>query len=251
MPATTQLRAQGIDALKSQRFDDAADLLNSYLDAAPADREAELALAAARSGQGKHVAALTIFERHLEREPQSPSLHFNRGTTLERLGKKAEATKAYEQVLKLKSDHAKAQARLAALRGTPRPRVAAVEDIPEVIAVDGDAEQVDRGEELKARRRRKKGQWIHPGMLIGLLVYVVTVGVLAFVAMPAEKAGIYAGAAVLSSVFSWVDYRLFIAPAAASPAFQWPSDTSSSSSERWDWSTRVRRTCIIWSMGGN
>jgi hypothetical protein len=198
--APTQLRAQGIDALKGQRFDAAVELLNRYLDAAPNDAEAELALAAARSGQGKHVAALTIFERHLENQPRSPSLHFNRATTLERLGRKDDAAKAYKLVLQLKPDHTKSQQRLQTLGGIARPLAARkdnTDDIPMVMAIDdNEAEETPKA----ARRRAAKGRRIHPGVFVGLIVYVLAVIVFAFVAMPAGSAGGYAGAAVLSSL---------------------------------------------------
>jgi hypothetical protein len=147
--APTQLRAQGIDALKNRQFDAAAELLNRYLDAAPNDTEAELALAAARSGQGKHGAALVIFERQLEKSPHSPSLHFNRGTMLERLGRKVDAAQAYELVLRLKPDHGKARQRLRALHGTVPANVIdnveVVDDdpLPEVEAVDESADVPD------------------------------------------------------------------------------------------------------------
>ncbi|HEX4589409.1 MAG TPA: tetratricopeptide repeat protein, partial [Gemmataceae bacterium] len=84
-----QLRAQGMDALKERRYAAAAKLLVRYLDAVPADREAEFALAVARSGEGKHSAALVIFDRLLEKAPPSAALHFNRAMTLERMGGKA------------------------------------------------------------------------------------------------------------------------------------------------------------------
>src|SRR5947209_2315818 len=94
------LRAQGFDALKQQRYDVAGDLLRRYLEAAPGDAEAELALATARSGEGRHPAALVIIDRLLERNARSPQLHYTRGTILERLGRRDDAVRAYEQVLK-------------------------------------------------------------------------------------------------------------------------------------------------------
>jgi tetratricopeptide (TPR) repeat protein len=189
--APIHLRAQGIDALKSQRFDAAVESLNRYLDAAPNDTEAELALAAARAGQGKHVAALTIFERHLEREPQSPSLHYNRGTTLERLGRKDDALKAYKMVLKLKPEHAKAKQRLQSLGGIARPLPAG--DIPMVIAVDGG--------DGAARRPKGKGRWIHPAWLAVLFIYAVGLTVLAGTLVSIYSAGRVAGELLLANIF--------------------------------------------------
>ena len=63
--------------------------------------------------------ALVIFERQMEKNPNSPSLHFNRGATLERLGRKDDAVKAYKLVMRLKPDHAKALQRLRSLGGAP------------------------------------------------------------------------------------------------------------------------------------
>jgi tetratricopeptide (TPR) repeat protein len=222
-----QLRAQAFAALQQKRDADAAEMLTRYLDGVPDDREAELALAVARCGQGRFGPALVIFDRHLEKEPKSPALHFNKATALERMGKKFEATKAYEQVLKLKADHAKARQRLEALTGAkPKQAAAAVtpppavlmppppkpvsapppaapmpEEIPEVVAIEDDEPVEVEAVEVAAAPARKKDRWIHPVWLAGLFVYAVTAIAVTGIFVSVYSAGRVAGEQLLANIF--------------------------------------------------
>jgi tetratricopeptide (TPR) repeat protein len=228
------LRAQGLEALREHHDATAADLLSRYLDSNPNDREAEVALAVARTGQGRYGAALAIFDRHLEREPRSPLLHYNRAMTLERMGKKADAVTAYEQVLWLMPDHAKARERLDALNGAkPKPRPTATaaapaapspakapyspasppakmtnpparptavneEDIPVVIAVEDD--EAVEVVAVAAERLGKKERWIHPAWLVGISVFVAVLIGVAVYTMSAYQAGGYAAGATFCAL---------------------------------------------------
>lgn len=168
------LRTQGFDALKQQRYDNAGELLRRYLEAVSGDAEAELALAMARSGEGRHAAALVIVERLLERNARSSQAHYTRGTILERLGRRADAMRAYEQAVQLKPDHVKARQRLDALRGADELDD---EEIPfaEEVGSESDAPRARRA----VRPRRKKSQsseiprWVHfvlAGYVVALIV---------------------------------------------------------------------------------
>jgi tetratricopeptide (TPR) repeat protein len=130
----------------------------------------------------------------MEKNPNSPSLHFNRGATLERLGRKDDAVKAYKLVMRLKPDHTKAQQRLQSLGGTAAPLLP-----PMVIAVDDDEEV-----EVPQVRRKAKGRdrWIHPIWLVLLLLYVVGLSGIAWYTMAPYRAGGYiAGAFFCALMF--------------------------------------------------
>lgn len=91
----------GVASIGLARWDQAIAALTSAQNQNPGHAMAALYLSIALQERGEHAKAIQVLVRAQESQPNSPELWLNQGHSLQALGNKAEARKAYNRFLEL------------------------------------------------------------------------------------------------------------------------------------------------------
>jgi tetratricopeptide (TPR) repeat protein len=102
-PRSLRLRAQILFAEK--KTEDALQLLRDAQTRFPADTGFCLLEAYLLNQEQRHAPALAALDRALERHPQDPDLLYNRGMTLDAVGRREEALAVMESILVINADY--------------------------------------------------------------------------------------------------------------------------------------------------
>jgi uncharacterized RDD family membrane protein YckC len=118
MAMASTLRDQGLQALREGKLEDAAELLARAVMADGRDAEARACLGVVYSQRGLHAQAIRALQAAVELAPHESRFHYNLGVARASAGDRPGAAAAFGETLRLRPDHAQAQARLKALGET-------------------------------------------------------------------------------------------------------------------------------------
>ncbi|MGQ9525672.1 MAG: tetratricopeptide repeat protein [Armatimonadota bacterium] len=117
--SANDLLAEGLNALKSNRLDDAINAISQALQQQPRNAKARELLGIAYSQKGMFQEAVEEFRRAISIAPTSASIHFNLGMTYEKMGRSDLAKGEYYQTVQCDPKHVRARHRLEALGAAP------------------------------------------------------------------------------------------------------------------------------------